>query len=344
VSSPNTVAVDSAFDTPGGTGAQIPRDRWNRPLITPPDGGKPTAYTRCTTFVDVLEDKYALQQWQLRQVALGLADRPDLLLSVSAHRDDKRQLTKITEQALEAAKSSAASTTGTALHALCERLDRGQPLGIVPDTARADLDAYRAATTELEFVHIEQFSVNDRLRIGGTPDRVVKWHGDHLIGDLKTQQDMTFGGLKIAMQLAVYAHSVPYLPGPDGHGERQPYQFEINTSRAIVIHLPAGQATCTLHLVNIDLGWQAVQTAFDVRQWRAIKNWYEPLPSVAHIAEQLDARQLTGSELIDIRIDAATTIDELRAVWTAAVEAGTWTDEHLNHALNRKTQLEKETR
>ncbi len=110
------------FDGPAAT---IPRDRWNRPLIVPPGGGKPTAYTRCTTFVDCLEDKYNLQRWQLRQCAIGLADRPDLLLSVSAHRDDKHALNSITEKAMEAAQSSARSTMGTATHALGERVDRG---------------------------------------------------------------------------------------------------------------------------------------------------------------------------------------------------------------------------
>ena len=40
----------------------IPRDHWNRPLVVPPGGGNPVPYTRCTTFIDPLEDQYNLTQ------------------------------------------------------------------------------------------------------------------------------------------------------------------------------------------------------------------------------------------------------------------------------------------
>lgn len=325
------MTVGQPFDAPTVT---IPRDRWNRPLVVPPDGGKPTAYTRCTTFVDCLEDKYNLQRWQLRQCAIGLADRPDLLLSVSAHRDDKHALNGIAEKAMEAAASSARSTTGTAVHALCERVDRGQPLGIVPPSARADVEAYQAETRDLEHVYIEQFSVRDSLKIGGTPDRVVKFDGKYYIADIKTGADISWGALKIAMQLSVYAHSVPY----HAPGERRPYPFELDKDDAIVIHLPAGEARCELFFVDIAHGWEAVHVAATVRNFRAHKKWYTPInlgpgpqgdPSAA------------APPTVDERIAAASTVGELRAVWSKAIAAGTWTDTNLAHAIERKAQLEK---
>lgn len=315
--------MTAAFDSPAAT---IPRDRWDRPMVTPPDGGNPVAYTRCTRFVEVLEDKYNLHQWDLRQCSIGLADRPDLLLAVSAHRDDKRELDKITKQAREAAKSSAASTTGTAVHALCERVDRGRPLGIVPGPAKADVEAYQAATRFLEHVHIEQFTVNDDLRIGGTPDRVVKWGDDYYIADLKTGKDVELGALKIAMQLAVYAHSVPYIPP----GVRKGYDGYVDLSEAIVIHLPAGKADPKLYFVDIQAGWAAVQTASEVRTWRKHKNWYTPIdipqgepPAVA-------------LSVVDTQIATATTVEELYAMW-----APEWTDAEIDHARRRKMELEK---
>ena len=64
------------------------RDRWKRPLIIPPNGGKPVAYRRCTSYVDVIADKFKLQQWDKRQVAIGLAQRDDLRLSVLAHLEE----------------------------------------------------------------------------------------------------------------------------------------------------------------------------------------------------------------------------------------------------------------
>lgn len=50
-----------------------PRDRWDRPLITPIDGGKATGYRRVTTFIDVLDDKTALTNWGRRIVVAGVA-------------------------------------------------------------------------------------------------------------------------------------------------------------------------------------------------------------------------------------------------------------------------------
>ena len=321
--------MPSAFDRPAPT---IPRDRWNRPLVTPLDGGKPQAYTRCTTYVDVLEDKYNLQRWQLRQCAIGLADRPDLLLSVSAHRDDKTAMNGIVEKAMEAAASSAASTTGTALHALCERVDRGQPLGIVPPDARADVVAYQNATRGMEHVYIEQFSVHDELKIGGTPDRVVCFDGRYYIADIKTGSDISWGAMKIGMQLAVYAHSTPYIPP----GERHAYPFEVDKNDAIVIHLPAGQRRCELQFVNIARGWEAVAVASQVRGLRSHKRWYTPITSQPQ--GDPPAIALSG---VDQQIAAAATVDELKQIWVSAIAASTWTEAHTAHAVQRRAELEK---
>src|SRR4051812_961950 len=186
---------------------EVPRDRYGRPLVVPNTGGKPVPYTRCTTFVDCLEDKFNLQKWEKRMVALGLADRPDLLLAAAAHRDDKNKLNEICDNAKEAAKASASATTGTALHALTEQHDRGQTLGVLPADAKADLAAYVAATEPFEHLGIEEFVVHDGFKIGGTFDRLVRYNGQTYIADLKTGS-VDFGMGKIAMQLAVYARSV----------------------------------------------------------------------------------------------------------------------------------------
>ena len=58
---------------------ELPRDRWGRPLIEPPDGGKAKPYTRVSTLAKTLDDKTALSKWLCRQTAIGLAQRPDLV-------------------------------------------------------------------------------------------------------------------------------------------------------------------------------------------------------------------------------------------------------------------------
>ncbi len=257
----------------------VPREdnEWRRPLIIPPGGGRPVPYSRFTKWIDVIEDRYLLELYGQRKVIAGLTERPDLLLSAAAHRDDRDRLNQIAKDAQAAAKADAAAIIGTAVHKLAELHDRGQPVGTIPGDYQRDLDAYVAATACLTHIHVEQFMVLDRLKIGGTPDRISTFEGGMYIADLKTgnsdnQGRLAYGLLKIAMQLAVAAHADLYNPATGG---RTPVAVDQNN--AIIIHVPAGTGRCELHWVNIARGWQAVQTAIAVREWRKVKGLTAPL-------------------------------------------------------------------
>lgn len=316
---------------------EIQRDRWGRPLVVPPDGGKAKPYTRCTTFVGAIEDTFNLQKWLIRQTALGLSQRSDLLLAVAAHRNDKRELDKICEQAKEAAAASAKATTGTALHSLTEALDRGQELPALPAGAQASLDAYAAATQDLKAVHIERFTVLDSLQVAGTPDRVVEYQGERYIADIKTGS-IDFGILKIAAQLAVYARGQLYdveSAERTAHGA--------STTRGIIVHVPStddpAEAKAELHWVDLEAGWQAVLANRQVRQLRKTKfaQVTEPFGPVERPSLRLEkaevakdaAREAEGRVRIHRQITACETADQVRAVW-AANEAE-W-DEQLTQA------------
>lgn len=300
----------------------IDRDRYGRPLVLPPNGKRPVAYTRCTTYIDCLEDKYNLQKWMQRMVALGLSARPDLLLSVSAHREDKKQLDKICEDAREAAAASAAATTGTALHALTELIDRGQelPPGL-PVNVVASLEKYREATAEFKATHIEQFCVLDALKIGGTPDRVVAYRGTRYIADLKTGS-IEWGVLKIAMQLAVYARSHTY---DIATGQRGDHGADL--AKGLIIHLPAvedpADATCTLYWVDLVAGWDAVTVARKVREKRGLK--FRDLTTPFGNDDTADAAPATSEPSLLEQIAGCVTADDVRALWAA--HAAEWTDE-----------------
>ncbi len=245
----------------------IKRDRWGRPLVTPPDGGKPVPYTRATTLASTLEDTYNLSRWQQRMVAIGLADRPDLLLAVTAHRNDRDELNKLCEQALEAAKGTAAATTGTALHALTEQLDRGEELPTVPPDAEADLAAYTEAMRGIDILEVERFVVLDDIKVAGTYDRLVDIGGIRTVADIKTGT-IEWGLPKIAMQLAIYSRGVPYNPNDGTRSE----PLNVDQRNGLIIHLPAGSGTCTLHWVDLHRGWEAVKLALQVREWRNARN------------------------------------------------------------------------
>lgn len=251
-------------DTPHwGGNRDIGRDRWGRPLVTPPGGGEPVGYTRCTTFIDKLSDKNNLIAWKARMTAIGVATHDDLALQVAAcNPEDTKALNKLAGQAADAAGASRAATIGTQLHEATERHDLGQP---TPPLGKyqAHLDAYTTATAGITWHAVEQFRVHDDLQIGGTADRVALIGNELFIADIKT------GGLydigKMAMQLAVYARSTPYNPAT---GQREPDPHRVNQERGLLIHLSEKTGTCELHWLNLTLGWEGVLLAQRVDRWR----------------------------------------------------------------------------
>lgn len=256
----------------------IPRDRWQRPLIVPEGGGKPVPYTRCTTFVDPLDDKTNLTKWKQRITLKGAASSPSLIKAAKLldPDQDKGALDGLVEEAMTKAGAGDKATDGTTLHRLTELLDTGQPLPPdLDDATIADLEAYRAGTAGLNMLEVETFVVVDDLKVAGTFDRLVDINGTKYIADLKTGKVGDFSIGKIAMQLAVYARGAKY--DPDMH-TRTPHGASLTAG--IIIHLPAGQARCDLYWVRLDQGWYAANLAGEVRAWRdqaKMKNLAAPL-------------------------------------------------------------------
>ena len=313
--------------------ATVERDRWGRPLIVPPGGGKAVAYTRCTTYVGALEDTYNLERWKCRMTALGLAVRPDLQLAVVAHKDDKNKLNEVCDQAVEAAQASAAANTGTALHALTEQLDRGElDIATVPSDYRPDVTAYQnvIAAAGVKVEAIEQFGVHDGLKVAGTWDRIFNIDGRRYIADLKTGS-IEYGMGKIAMQLAVYSRCQVY----DVATKTRTPLDGVDMDRGIVIHLPAGTGKAFLWWVDINAGWEAVALATQVRAWRARKNL---ATTFEYAAVKPDPPTVDTDPLL-ARIAVAPDVTSLRLLWADANPHGTWRQVHTEAAAHRKAQL-----
>ena len=280
---PSTVTPATApANAPDARG--VPRDRYDRPLIQVDGTPKPVPYTRCTTFVDCIEDKTALATWGNRMVLAGAARRPDLLTAARGldpdAPTDKKTLNRLAEQAAAAAGAHTKRDRGTHLHTLTEHADRHHPLPSLSDADAADLAAYLAATIHLDIAHIERLVVVDDLRVAGTPDRICHYDGPGpdgtgfagtLIADLKTGA-IDRGALKMAMQLAVYSRGAFY----DHHtGQRSPLP-RVDQHWGLILHLPTGSATCTVHWINLDIGWQAVLVAQQVRALRTARDMLIP--------------------------------------------------------------------
>jgi hypothetical protein len=257
--------------------AEVPRDRYGRPLITPIGGGEPVAYTRASKLGSALSDQFNLTKWKKRMVALGMARRPDLLTAVAANHDNKTKLDELCEQAMEAAGATEARNMGTAIHQLTEIVDLGGPLPEpTPPAAVERVQLYQAtiARAQLTPVLVETFIVNDELQVAGTFDRLMRTPaGPTLIADLKTGMSLINGNgrlwpdsaIEMCVQLAVYASGKRYDPAT---GQRSPLDEDLDPTRGIIIALPALGGPCRLVQLDLVKGSQLAGIAAHVLQTR----------------------------------------------------------------------------
>ena len=249
--------------------AEPKRDRWGRYLIVPAAGGKAVAHTRATTVAQTLDDRYNLELWKMRQVALGLAARPDLIAQAAAHTtEDKEVLNDVCKQAMDAAAAQSGANLGTALHRIIERHNRGQ-LDECPEMFTERLTAYRDAIAAAGIVVrrdlIERVAVLGRHTIAGTFDIGVEVGGRHYVADLKTGSGVDFGARGFAVQLAIYANAETlYDYNTETHSDAPAF----DTDRGLIIHLPSTGGPAALHWIDIAAGADALEHAMWVRSWR----------------------------------------------------------------------------
>lgn len=261
------------------------RDQWGRYILPDPTTGEDRGWVRATTVSSLLSDRYNLEKWAQRMVVLGLAQRPDLLaLAKASNADDKRRLDGIAQSAKDAAASDARANIGTAIHAATEALDRGEPVELGAPYDR-DVEVYRKTMKAIGLRvvpgWIERIVVVPHLGEGvaGTLDRLVmcdEWDLPR-IADIKTGSTVKFSGLDHAVQQAIYANATHYW---DAEREDLMPAPEIDKTKALIIHLSAGEARCEIHELDIVAGWEAAQVAAEVRAWRARKDLSRALRDV----------------------------------------------------------------
>lgn len=336
----STATADPFTPPAGAPGQSVKRDRFGRYLLPDPVTGKERAWTRATTVARTLADEYHLTLWKMRQVAKGLALRPDLVAGAAAAdpEADKGTLNEIAEKAMERAGSSAGATMGTALHSFAERLDRGEALDAIgaPPPLDADLREYAATlkrhrlTVRREYV--ERIAVLPELGIAGTFDRIVGQPAGQskakplAVLDLKTAKSVDYSMLEIAIQLALYAHA-PLMWDPAA-GRFEPMPAGVDRERALVLHLPVGKAHGQVYGVNIIEGWEYAQLALKVREARSRgkgMGWLvDPDPA----------------DLALLRVTRAADRAELARLWEQLQPQGLWTEEVNAAATDRLRELE----
>jgi hypothetical protein len=324
----------------GPTGPQF--DRWGRYLIVPEGGREAVPHTRVTTHAATCDDRYGLEQWGKRMVAIGLSRRPDLLAGVAAARDDDRnRLDSLVSDAIEAGGSSTGRNLGQALHEFTERIDRGElELSAVPDPWQADVAAYRRAMDEAGFSIelVERICVIPELTVAGTFDRLIVRDGHRFVLDVKTAQELRFGWTSISAQLALYSRASTLYDAESGEHTPMP---PVDQQVGFVAHVPAGQGTCELIAVDLEVGWRGALLAHQVRSWRkemfrlgGANNYRPPAPA----AESVSLETRRDWLVAEVRRIVAEYPDAGRALaqhWPSGVPTFKQSDSHTDEQLEQ---------
>lgn len=262
--------------------------RTKAPKILPPLGGEVWRtpggrkqqgryYTRTTTLAKTIEDSYALNGWRLHRALVGIGQRPDYQAAAAAltiedyDRDAREELA----QACIEASGPSAALIGTMLHTFTERVDRGEPLGFVPEPYRELIEAWRRITAPLRFMYREVRTVNDALECAGTPDAFGLCElpdPDGVVDEVRVI-DLKSGKIKypgsMSCQLYLYAADDTCLYDPET-GERR--ELKVNTRWGLIAHLKSDAAEPPgLYWLNLEHGRRGVELARPVREWRAVK-------------------------------------------------------------------------
>lgn len=336
------------------------RDRWGRPLVALPDGSGSEGYRRASSYGSPLEDPFRLDKWKLRQVAIGMMLRPALGVALAAvypdldsdnegaAKDAKDEVDRIVEEAMRVAGAEEKANIGTALHKICERIDRGLDPGFIPPAYEQDIIAYVDMISAFEVLSIERIVVQDKYKVGGKLDRVVRLKrpmtvrraknrggvhypaivlpaGTVVLGDQKTSQTMDYAGSKFALQCWCYANGVPYDPVAkvrEDWGHEPP-----NKDWAVIFSTPSGQGKASLHWVNLADATAIMEQCHQAHETRNKHG----RKLITHDGEDYAA-------LADLALD----LPELWALYERAVADNRWTKVLAKHFSKRRKALELE--
>jgi hypothetical protein len=239
-----------------------------------------TEYTRASALSSYIEDVGYIHKWQMRGLAKGIGQRPDLaeLAAVEPYSTNLRNpvfgreksqsgrnLDAIVERALDHVGWLEKADRGTTIHLATE-----PEATFIPEHLKAAVESFHEANrvNGIGIIDTERFTANDITMSAGTFDHLVEIPGipeldGCVIGDKKTGN---YSPHEWAIQLASYANGEPYNTETD---ERHAWPGEINRDYAIVwqIDNTVSPPTTKIHVLDIAAGWEAAQHAAWVRDW-----------------------------------------------------------------------------
>lgn len=281
------------------TDFSVNRDSWGRPLLYPPEGGKPVPYTRPSTMAKWLDNQAGLINWKASMAMVGMAKSRPIQARVAAivartesdaYRENKTALKELVESAAQIAQAQGRADLGTAVHEFTELLDAGTlDWAYVPEALKAPLDAYRETMQDFTTVDTEVFVAVDEdnngkpIRGAGSLDRLIR-HPEFgvCVADIKTGTDEPKYPLGVTTQVAIYSRGKRYrdakfhgspdfddgTPNVDSTAWRKPLHDDLNTTTGILIHLPLERRECTLYALDLTAGWESLLLGHRVQEAR----------------------------------------------------------------------------
>lgn len=301
-----------------GRGGVIRDGRGRAMLIpkgVPAKSGVRVPYSSASGLADHIADPNFFHTWELRYLAKGLGQRPDLArlaasevystgLYARFERGEKqasgRRLDSIIERALDHAQIHEKADYGSAFH---QHTEPGAPRPAEGDPEMTrDVESFEDTLRRecIKIIETEVFTANDVTMSAGTYDHGVRVLGHptldgYVIADKKTGR---VDPLHWAVQIASYANGEIYGREND---MRQDISNEINLEWGLVIHTGALTGKTTLYPVDLTLGWEVAQAAAvarDAKDNRAIVGTYRSASFEARLAacrSKSDARLLWQS-------------------------------------------------
>lgn len=293
-----------------------------------------------TTLAKIPTDNYAIDQWKLRQVAIGLTLDQNLVEKVAMNLDDRDTIGRVCNDAMNAADAHRPADRGTQMHRvlqlhLLNRLDE-----LLTDQQRRDaevlrrtLDAYGLTPHE---GLVEQFVAYPEYRVTGRFDAVMRRpDGSTILVDLKSGPNAVAYPHSTSVQLALYAHA-PHVSAviEESGGDKvtvtewrtMPTGLDLRYGYVLLVR--PDETIGTLHEIDIEHGWAAAQMALEIVNWRKAyeygKGIVRELEPVSGPLGPTTVESVKGLGIMSVA--ACNTLDEVRELWRVNAESGTLTD------------------
>jgi hypothetical protein len=310
----------------------------NQYRLPDPKTGEMRSWTRATSLAHVLDDTYALNQWRIRKVLIGLERQGPLKAALSRLVDDldsteidedqaRGPLNSIADNAARAADADKSSEFGTAVHDWTSWVDMGlMSVHAVPALFRAHADAGLRMQGEAQLIPIPEYTerivMNSALGCVGTLDRIYmdarRVDLPLVLGDVKTSRTLAFSGLAFAVQLAFY-QSCDLMLSLDGMTwDAMP---TLRDDWAYIMHLPSDHIDeAAVQPIDLTFGREALTIARHVQALRGRSKtggWprtSEVLPPMPHRARWFAARR--AIQMSSSAVDLAAAWSDYQDVWT----------------------------